>query len=86
MAKIQVETIKMTTNAEVVVLNSSFVAKAVRAQCDMLLADQYHPEFVRDKLAGVTKFINELCDAMLGEEGYAEGDTNEQPLSTLPEE
>ena len=86
MAKIQVSTVKMEANAEVIVLNASFVAKAVKAQCEMLLADQCHPEFVRDKLAGVTKFINELVDAMLGGEGYAECDTNEKPLSTLPEE
>lgn len=86
MAKIQVSEVAMTANVEVIVLNASFVAKAIRAQCDMLLADQAHPEFVRAKLSGVTKFINELCDAMLGEEGYAECDTNEKPLSTLPEE
>lgn len=76
MAKIQVSTIEMRTNAQVIVLDASFVAKAVRAQC---AAENIKPtircidnSIVTEDSNRVFDFIDELVGALLDEKNTEE--------------
>lgn len=66
--KIQVSTVKIEANAEVIVLNSSFVAKAMRAQFALQDAKQHMACAAEDRCKPVIEFLDELVGAMLGEE------------------
>lgn len=71
MAKIQVSTVEMRSKAQVIVLDASFVAKAVKARCKLAMFDEeeapiteWEKQVVRDAFA----FLTELEEALLGEE------------------
>ena len=65
--KIQVSTVKMEANAEVIVLNASFVAKTMRAQFALEDAMSHMSCAAEDRCKLVVEFFNELVGAMLGE-------------------
>lgn len=72
MAKIQVTSVEMRTRAQAIVLDASFVAKAIRAQC---VANNIAPivycidnETITNEAKQVFDFVNELAQALLDEE------------------
>lgn len=70
--KIQVETVKIEANAEVIVLNTSFVAKAMRAQFALREAMDKMISSSEEMCKLPMSFLNELVDALLGEEESVE--------------
>lgn len=79
MAKIQVTSVEMRSKAQVIVLDASFVAKAIRAQC---AANNIAPTvycidnaIITNGAKQVFDFIDELAEALLGEENTEESKT-----------
>lgn len=83
MAKIQVTSVEMRSKAQVIVLNTSFVAKAIKAKCQADNAREYFPQpdecaeqnYQWERLnrtctaiAPVFDFLDELAEALLDEE------------------
>lgn len=68
MAKIQISTVEMKSQAQVIVLDASFVAKAIRAKFALQDARQCMVHTAKDCCEPVVKFLDELVGAMLDEE------------------
>lgn len=75
MAKIQVTSIEMRSKAQVIVLDTLFVAKAIKADCAAKSVDIDHLHSLNDwekiTIHEVFGFVRELATALLDEEEHS---------------
>ena len=74
MAKIQVKTVEVKANAQVIVLDTSFVAKAIKADCAVQMVRDH--SLLTSEKAKATEdvfcFVRELAAALLDEDEVKE--------------